>query len=103
MTYTATAPTIVAVPSQIKDKPDTAKKLAPILGMSEASVLRQISQRELMVYIRPGGRQMPEAKANQIRALGLPGIYLTEDGKRAYPYGDLAAQVLGITTMRTSV
>ncbi|GLV13679.1 stage V sporulation protein D [Alicyclobacillus hesperidum] len=97
LTYTATAPTIVAVPSQIKDKPGTARKLAPILNMSEASVLRQISQRELMVYIRPGGRQMSEAKANQIRALGLPGIYLTEDGKRAYPYGDLAAQVLGIT------
>nr|WP_067620845.1 stage V sporulation protein D [Alicyclobacillus acidiphilus] len=97
LTYTATAPTVLAVPSQIKDKPGTAAKLAPILKMSTESVLKQISKNELMVYIRPGGRQMSEEQANQIRALELPGIYLTEDGKRAYPYGNLAAQVLGIT------
>ncbi|WP_456237095.1 stage V sporulation protein D [Alicyclobacillus fructus] len=97
LTYTASAPTIVAVPSQIKDKPGTAAKLAPILHMSVDNVLRQISQRELMVYIRPGGRQMSEEQANAIREMELPGIYLTEDGKRAYPYGSLAAQVLGIT------
>lgn len=97
LTYTATAPTVMAVPSQIKDKQGTAAKLAPILHMTESAVLNQISQHKSMVYIRPGGRQMSETQGNQIRALELPGIYLTEDGKRSYPYGNLAAQVLGIT------
>lgn len=97
LTYTATAPSVIAVPSQVKDKPGTAKKLAPILNMSESRILTMLQKRQLMVYLKPGGRQMSEAQANQVRALELPGIYMTEDGKRAYPYGDLAAQVLGIT------
>lgn len=97
LTYTATAPSLLAVPSQVKDKPGTAKALAPILHMTEAKLLQLLEKHELKVWLKPGGRQMSEAQANQVQKLHLPGIYMTEEGKRAYPYGDLAAQVLGIT------
>lgn len=35
--------------------------------------------------------------AQEIRDLKLPGIVVAEDNKRYYPYGDLAAHILGFT------
>lgn len=97
LAYTASAPTLLAVPSQVKDKAGTAKKLAPVLHMSETKILALIKKHESIVYIKPGGRKISQEQLAQVRQLNLPGIYVTEEGKRAYPYGDLAAQVLGIT------
>ncbi|WP_026961660.1 stage V sporulation protein D [Alicyclobacillus herbarius] len=97
LAYTASAPTVIAVPAQVEDKPKTAATLAKILKMQEDKVLRLLKKRSLTVYISPGGRRISEEQANQIRDLELPGIYLTEEGKRAYPEGALAAEVVGIT------
>ncbi|MFO2549725.1 stage V sporulation protein D [Alicyclobacillus cycloheptanicus] len=97
LVYTASAPTVMAIPVQVQDKEGTAAKLAKILQMPEDKILKQLQKRVAAVYFNPGGRRISESQVQQIRALNLPGIYITEDGKRAYPYGDLAAQVLGIT------
>jgi stage V sporulation protein D (sporulation-specific penicillin-binding protein) len=97
LAYTASAPTVMAVPAQIQDKPGTAAKLAQILKMPSDKVLRLLQKRAATVFISPGGRRISEQQADQIRTLELPGIYLTEEGKRAYPEGALAAQVIGIT------
>ncbi|MHB1682294.1 MAG: penicillin-binding transpeptidase domain-containing protein, partial [Bacilli bacterium] len=97
LVYTASAATIIAVPRQIKDKTRTAELLSKIIGGSREGILKLISKRTLMVYLRPHGRRLDEAKTRAIRALRLPGIYLTEEGRRTYPYGDMAAQVLGVT------
>ncbi|GMA61843.1 stage V sporulation protein D [Alicyclobacillus fastidiosus] len=97
LTYTASAPSVLVVPAQVKDKEGTAKRLAPILGMTEDKVLATLKKRSSIEYLRPGGRRMSQAQVDQIRQLDMPGIYITEEGKRAYPYGNLAAQVLGIT------
>jgi stage V sporulation protein D (sporulation-specific penicillin-binding protein) len=97
LAYTASAPSVIAVPAQIKDKPGTAEQLAKILSMPQAKILSQLQKRTLMVYINPGGRRITEHQAQAIRALSLTGVYITEEGKRAYPMGSLAASVLGIT------
>ncbi len=97
LVYTASAPTVMAVPAQVKDKPGTAQKLAPILNMTKDKILALLKKNTLMVYVNPGGRRITDAQAEQVRNLNLPGIYLTEEGKRVYPYDNLAAQVLGIT------
>src|SRR5690606_34940660 len=49
------------------------------------------------VRLGPGGRKITPEKANQIRALNLPGIVVAEDSKRYYPFGSLAAHMLGFT------
>jgi stage V sporulation protein D (sporulation-specific penicillin-binding protein) len=95
--YTATALTVLAVPSQISDKVATAKALSPILGMPVDAILAKLQKRASMVYLNPGGRRLSDAKAEQVRSLKLAGIYLTEEGRRVYPYADLAASVVGIT------
>ncbi|MBX5435592.1 MAG: stage V sporulation protein D [Alicyclobacillaceae bacterium] len=97
LVYTASAPSVIAIPAQVKDKEGTAQALAGILKMPEDRVLTLLRKRTLMVYIAPGGRRISDAQVNAIRSLNLPGIYITEEGKRAYPFGALAAQVLGIT------
>ena len=96
LAYTASAPSILAVPSQIKDKQQAAALLAPILNMPAEKVQAALSKVAMAVYINPGGRRMTEEQAQEVRNLHLQGIYITEEGKRAYPYGSLAASVLGI-------
>ncbi len=97
LAYTASAATIIAVPSQIKDPAATALLLARIIGGTQAGIEKLLRKHTLMVDIRPRGRRLDAARTRAIRALRLPGVYLTEEGQRTYPYGNLAAQVLGVT------
>jgi len=97
LVYTSSAPTVLAVPAQVKDKAGTAAALAKLLQMPSAKIETLLKKGSLTVYISPGGRRMSEQTANAVRNLQLPGVYVTEEGKRAYPFGTLAAQVVGIT------
>ncbi|OOC60544.1 stage V sporulation protein D [Paenibacillus ihbetae] len=91
-----TTPTIWAIPAQIQNPDETAKTLSGILGVGEADVKKAITKRNSMVeQIKPGGRKITMELAQEIRDLKLPGIVVAEDNKRYYPYGDLAAHILG--------
>ncbi len=95
LAYNISAPTVMAIPVQIKDKERTAQELANILQAPKEKILKQISKRTLFSYIQPEGRRISEEKARQIQNLRLPGIVITEDSKRYYPLGSLAAHLLG--------
>ncbi|MCC3380025.1 stage V sporulation protein D [Paenibacillus farraposensis] len=97
LTYNVSSPTVMAIPVQIKEPEETARKLAPLLNMSEDKVLKLITKRTSSQKLQPGGRKITMEKAQQIRDLKLPGIVVAEDNKRYYPYGDLAAHILGFT------
>ena len=94
---TVSASTVIAVPSQIRDPKTTAEKLAKVLNGSEQRIERLLKKKTLMVYLRPYGRRIDEAKTRAIRQLRLSGIYLTEESKRSYPLGSLSASVFGVT------
>ncbi|MFD1955198.1 stage V sporulation protein D [Paenibacillus thailandensis] len=97
LAYNVSSPTVWAIPAQVKDREATAEKLSVILGMDKDTLLKQISTKQMIVELKPGGRKMTLQKAEQVRALALPGIVVAEDNKRFYPFGNLAAQVIGIT------
>lgn len=97
LAYNVSAPTVYAIPVQVKDKEAAAASLAPLLDMSAETVLKKIKTKEMIVKLGPGGRKMTLDKAQQIRELGLSGIVVAEDNKRFYPFGSLAAHVLGFT------
>ncbi|MGN7454994.1 stage V sporulation protein D [Paenibacillus pasadenensis] len=97
LAYNVSSPTIVAIPVQIKDKEGTARKLAPVLGIDEQKLLGLLKKRASSVFIKPEGRKITLEKAMEVRKLELPGIVVAEDNKRYYPFGELAASVLGIT------
>lgn len=98
LTYNVTSPSIMAIPAQIDNKPETAAKLAQVLQMSTDNVLAMLQKKNAMlVDIKPGGRKLSEEKARSVRELNLAGIVVTEDNKRFYPFGQLASHILGFT------
>ncbi|AHV98384.1 stage V sporulation protein d/sporulation specific d,d-transpeptidase [Paenibacillus sabinae T27] len=97
LAYNISSPTVYAIPVQVKDKEGTAMKLAPLLGMTQEKLVTLLSKRESTVRLQPGGRKITMELAGDIRDLQLPGIVVAEDSKRFYPYGDLAAHILGFT------
>lgn len=97
LAYNITTPTVMAIPVQIKTPDTTAKSLAPLLGMSEESLYKAVTKKQSIVRLQPGGRKITMEKAQKIRDLALPGIVVAEDNKRYYPYGGLAAHILGFT------
>jgi stage V sporulation protein D (sporulation-specific penicillin-binding protein) len=97
LAYNISSPTIMAIPAQIKDAAMTAQKLAQVLDMSEEKIYETITKRSSIERIQPGGRKITMEKAREVRELNLPGIVVAEDNKRYYPYGDLAAHILGFT------
>lgn len=97
LTYNVSTPSIVAVPVQVIDKKGTALKLAQVLGGSEEDIFKQLSKRVSSVDIKPSGRKISQEKAQEVHDLKLPGIHIVEDNTRYYPFGELAAHVLGIT------
>jgi stage V sporulation protein D (sporulation-specific penicillin-binding protein) len=95
--YNISSPSVMVVPAQIKDKEGTANKLAKILEVPEEKILPFMKKKQLIVRITPYGRKISEAKAEQIQGLQLPGVVVTEDSKRYYPYQSLASHILGFT------
>ncbi len=83
---------VFANPAVVRDKPETAARLSPILGVPEDTLLKRLRTRTLFIWLR---RRVSDAVAAAVRAADLPGIQLTRESRRVYPEGTLAAQVLG--------
>ncbi len=83
---------ISADPLLLRDPLRAATQLAPLLGQSQASVLRKLSEHTGFVYL---ARALPSRQAQAVLALKIPGVDGTPVMRRVYPRGTLAAQVLG--------
>ena len=81
---------------EVKDAPATAKALAEILKKDYIELYNKISFNGVSEVLI--ANQISSAQAKQIIELNTKGIYLAENVKRYYPYGDLLTQVLGFTT-----
>ena len=84
---------ISATPYLVTDTLSASERLAPLLGDSQAVVLRELSEHTGFVYL---ARALPAAQARAVLALKIPGIAGTPVMRRVYPRGALAAQVLGV-------
>jgi cell division protein FtsI/penicillin-binding protein 2 len=88
---------ISATPYLVKDPAKAASRIAPLLGVDEAVVLKQLARRDTgFVYL---GHHVPGDVADKIRKLGLAGIEFTPGQRRTYPRDFLASQVLGGVNM----
>ncbi|MGP7817606.1 stage V sporulation protein D [Niallia sp. 01092] len=88
------APTVYIVPRQIKDPANAAEKLAAVLEADKESIYKQIIKKEMSVRL-PEGRKISHEKAKKVRALDINGVYIGEDSKRSYPFGNYLSHVLG--------
>ena len=82
-----------------EDLPEIARVLSGILERDEAWILKQAQ--DLTQRYKQVGYKVGKEIAGQIRAYihehDISGIHLEPDSQRSYPYGTLAAQVLGFT------
>ena len=83
---------VYAVPEEIVD-PETAKKLAAILGINEADIAAKFEDKTKK-YV-PIKRQLTDSEKQQIEALKLPGIAFDSETYRYYPEGQFLSQLLG--------
>ena len=91
------ADSVYAIPAEVgrsKKQDEVAQKLAQVLGMDQAGLLKKVSANSSFEWIK---RQITPEQAQKIRDMSLPGIDLTEESRRFYPKGTLAAHVLGIS------
>lgn len=89
--------TITASPNDVQNAgkvDETAKTLAQILGLDEQKVKEQLSKKLDHVEIK---KKVDLDTANLVREQNLTGVFLVDDTKRYYPYGSLAAHVIGTT------
>ncbi|MFO0576018.1 MAG: penicillin-binding protein [Polyangia bacterium] len=71
---------------------EIASRLAHVLGLEKSEVQRRLSAERQFVFLKR--RLLPEESAS-VRALGVPGVRLTQEPKRYYPNRGLAGPVLG--------
>jgi cell division protein FtsI (penicillin-binding protein 3) len=84
---------LYANPLQIRDKVEAARRLGEILGQDQDRVLNRLdTSSKRFVWLK---RQLTGDEAEAVRALSLDGLGLSKEYRRAYPNGNLAANVLG--------
>ncbi|MCT4621324.1 MAG: stage V sporulation protein D [Marinisporobacter sp.] len=74
---------------------ETSKKLAEILEMDEKELKEKLSQNKGLVKVK---KWINKEKADAIRKEKLSGIWIAEDNRRYYPFGNFAAHIIGHTT-----
>ena len=76
-----------------KTKEVVAQELATILALKPEDVLEKLNKNQSWVNL---AHQVDIRKADEIMALKIPGVGLSNEEKRIYPMGNFAASALGI-------
>jgi cell division protein FtsI (penicillin-binding protein 3) len=86
-----------ASPQDAKLSAAQRAKLARVLEMPVRSLARRLGDGEReFVYLK---RQLPPEVAAKVVALNLPGVFLQREYRRYYPAGEVAAHVIGFTSV----
>jgi cell division protein FtsI (penicillin-binding protein 3) len=96
LALTVPAPSLYAVPKQVKDARATARALAPVLHAAVASIESRLTLGGGFVYL---ARWIDARQARAIEALALPGIGLLSEPRRTYPQGILAGRLVGFANI----
>lgn len=86
-------------PRVLDEKDTIAKKLALILGSSEASISAQLSKELFWVKL---ATSLPVEKKSAVEDLKIPGIGFQQQTERFYPEASMAAHLVGFVGKDTS-
>lgn len=86
------AATIYATPYQVKNPPQAAAKLAPILDLDKGEVLESLTADSGFSYV---AHRVSLEDAGRVERLELEGVGELPDSRRIYPQGQMAGQVVG--------
>lgn len=83
--------------SKIKNKKETAEKLAAILNdMPYENILHKLQSNRKFIYIK---RNLSPSQQYQINALGNPWLEFEKSEKRIYPHKNLFSHIIGFTNI----
>ncbi|HEY2145880.1 MAG TPA: penicillin-binding transpeptidase domain-containing protein [Steroidobacteraceae bacterium] len=85
-------------PQELNDNIDQLPRLARALKEDQQTLARRITSnldREFLYLVR----HMPPEQAAHIKALEIPGVYLSREYQRYYPAGEVSGHVVGFTTI----
>ena len=85
-------------PKELALAPEQIPRLAAALKLDRQELARRVTtnlDREFLYLAR--GKEPSEAQ--QIKALGIPGVYLSREYRRYYPSGEVAGHILGFTNV----
>jgi cell division protein FtsI (penicillin-binding protein 3) len=86
-------PTVYADPTLVNDPAGEATQLAPVLGVDQTYLLKQLTAKpSRFAYL---AHTVSDATAAAVKHLNLPGIGFTTESARSYPADALAGSVLG--------
>ena len=87
-----------ANPKELVAAPADLRGLARLLKMKPEQLQRLLGQRKSreFVYLR---RHLSPDLADQVMALGIPGLYLQQEYRRYYPAGEVAAHLVGFSNV----
>ena len=88
--------TVFARSNAVKDKEETAKKLAQALSMDEATVYEKLTKKKASEITV--AKKINKEGVEALSGLSLEGVYYSRDNVRIYPKGDTLCQVLGFTS-----
>jgi cell division protein FtsI (penicillin-binding protein 3) len=101
LAVSAPRPTLYANPWQLEqvgaNPQEVAKRLAPMVGVSEKTLLKRLRQSERRFVVLK--RHLVPQQADEIKAMKLPGIGIEPAWRRYYPLGEVAASLLGFTNV----
>lgn len=85
-------------PKQILRAPDGVRRLSAALKLDRRTLLAHISSNPDLDFLYVA-RQLPPQQAEQVKALGIPGVYLSREYRRYYPAGEVTGQLIGFTNI----
>jgi cell division protein FtsI (penicillin-binding protein 3) len=94
--YSVPQRSLYAFGDQVEDRAKTAALLSGILGDPAASIERKLSSSSHFVWIK---RQLTDQQAIEIEKLKVPGLNLTDEYKRFYPYRQVGGQIVGFVNI----
>ncbi len=89
-------PSLYAVPELVEDVDTAARKLSPLLGLPAVSLRDRMSGRDGFVFLQ---RWLSPEVAERIERLGLAGVGMVDEPKRAYPLGALGGSLVGFSNI----
>jgi cell division protein FtsI/penicillin-binding protein 2 len=92
--------TLIADPARVQDPAVAARALATVLGQPAGELERRLRTASSNGVELASGLTVDVA--DQIRRLGLAGLWMMVKRERVHPEGDLASQLLGVTGVESS-
>jgi cell division protein FtsI (penicillin-binding protein 3) len=97
LAMTVAVPSLYGVPSEVADPAAAAADLARQFGIDAKRTQARLEQRRAFVYV---DRWVDAKRVEEWKARGgTPGIGVVEEPRRAYPFGPLAASVIGFANI----